>query len=257
MSHEPFDTHAAAYALGALDGQDLADFETHLARGCDQCAATLRECEESLATLALEAVPMIPPPGVKATLMRRMAGTDVAVSRARQPWLPWTAFAAAAVLLAVLSGLLVAGREEARVSSLEREVVTLREQIRRQEPSARGGGALASALDLLGDPATTLVTLRGAGPSPEATGRVVWHEREGGLLIATNLPPAAAGKTYELWTIRGGKPAPAGLFDVDRTGSVAQRVEPAGGPVDVFAVTLEPAGGVPSPTGPIVLASAK
>jgi anti-sigma-K factor RskA len=32
---------------------------------------------------------------------------------------------------------------------------------------------------------------------------------------------------------------------------------PEGRPVDVFAVTIEPAGGVPAPTGPIVLASAK
>jgi anti-sigma-K factor RskA len=32
---------------------------------------------------------------------------------------------------------------------------------------------------------------------------------------------------------------------------------PGGGAVDVFAVTVEPAGGMPAPTGPIVLASAK
>jgi len=32
---------------------------------------------------------------------------------------------------------------------------------------------------------------------------------------------------------------------------------PDGQPVKVFAVTLEPAGGVPAPTGPMVLASAR
>jgi len=37
------------------------------------------------------------------------------------------------------------------------------------------------------------------------------------------------------------------------------RVEPLpeGTSVDLFAVTIEPAGGVPAPTGPIVLASSK
>jgi anti-sigma-K factor RskA len=257
MSHEPFDTHAAAYALGALDGQDLAEFEAHLAHGCDQCVALLREVEESLAALALQAAPAMPPPEVKAALMRRLAPAPVSIERPRQRWLPWAAFAAAAMLLAVLSALLVTGHDEERMASLEREVSALREQVRRQEASLREGALPAGALALLADPVTTLVTLRGAGPSPDATGRVVWHEREGGWLIASNLPPAEAGKTYELWTIRGGKPAPAGLFEVDRSGVAVRRVEPAGGPVDVFAVTLEPAGGVASPTGPIVLASAK
>jgi anti-sigma-K factor RskA len=71
------------------------------------------------------------------------------------------------------------------------------------------------------------------------------------------LPPAPAGKTYALWTIVGGTPRPAGLFGVDAAGRGTHRIAPVstGAPARVFAVTVEPEGGVPAPTGPIVLAS--
>ncbi|MCL6640158.1 MAG: anti-sigma factor, partial [Candidatus Rokubacteria bacterium] len=76
----------------------------------------------------------------------------------------------------------------------------------------------------------------------------------GGYLLVTNLPPPGPGRTYELWTLRGGAPRPAGTFEVGPSGEATVRVAPAG-PVDAFAVTVEPAGGVPAPTGPVVLAS--
>ena len=31
MNHEPYDTLATTYAVGALDGQDRVEFERHLA----------------------------------------------------------------------------------------------------------------------------------------------------------------------------------------------------------------------------------
>jgi len=112
-------------------------------------------------------------------------------------------------------------------------------------------------IDLLRDPATRIVALGGARPSPAGTGRLVWHEKAGGHLFVANLPPAPPGKVYELWTITGGQPRPAGVFKVDASGRASQSVPPAPTPVQLFAVTLEPEAGVAAPTGPIVLASAK
>ena len=112
--------------------------------------------------------------------------------------------------------------------------------------------------ELLRDPETRVVSLGGLAPAPTASGRVVWNEKAGGRLYVTGLPPAPSGKTYELWTIAGAEPRPAGTFDVDASGRASHPVPPAGeGPVKVFAVTVEPAGGTPAPTGPMVLASAK
>ena len=88
MRHEPYDTLAATYAVGALDGQERVDFERHLAEGCDVCEATLRESAEALAALARSRPPMIPPPAVKDELMRRIAQTTPArrgEARPRRP----------------------------------------------------------------------------------------------------------------------------------------------------------------------------
>jgi anti-sigma-K factor RskA len=86
---------------------------------------------------------------------------------------------------------------------------------------------------------------------------VIWNERGGGLLVAAGLPPAPAGKTYQLWAIVGKQaPVSAGVFSVDAKGSGSLRVPTLAGvgKVDVFAVTLEPAGGLPAPSGPMYLA---
>jgi len=47
-SHEPYGEMASAYALGALDGEDLAGFRAHLAEGCAHCARALAEYREAL-----------------------------------------------------------------------------------------------------------------------------------------------------------------------------------------------------------------
>jgi len=248
-THEPFDELAACYALGALDGDDLTRFEAHLARGCTECEHALAQCREALVQPAVD-LREVPPPRVKRALMERLAR-----SRARRPrparlgpGLKWVAsVAVAAGLIASVVATYVSARYEQRLGEMAREASALREQISQQR----------QALALLRDPATRIITLAGLEPSPKAQGRMIWNERDGGILVAGGLPPAPQGKAYELWAVVGGKPIPAGLFGVDAEGRGSARVEPlAGGPeVAQFAVTLEPAGGVPAPTGPMYLAS--
>jgi len=242
MTHEAFEDLIAVYAVGALDGEDLVRLRAHLAAGCARCEAALREAEDDLARAV---PPLSPPPHVKDALLARV-GPVAAPARRRPAWVPWALATAAAVVAgAAFTGAFVAIRYEARLGQMAREVSAAREQLRRE----------AAALELLRDPATRVVALRGAGPQPEAAGRVIWHDRAGGELFVANLSPAPRGKAYELWTIAGGRPRPAALFEVDASGKGSARIEPTGGGVDVFAVTLEPERGVPAPTGPIVLAS--
>jgi hypothetical protein len=117
--------------------------------------------------------------------------------------------------------------------------------------------AQARMLALLQDPSIHVVSLDGLPAAPQARGRLLWKPDGGGVLITTGLPPTPPDKTYELWAIVGGKPLPAGVFTVDAEGRATAQVPVLEGatPVDLFAVTLEPAGGVPAPTGPMVLAS--
>lgn len=68
MSHEDFLNLAPVYALGALDGDDLAQFRGHLP-GCRSCQTTVREFEEAGHELALDLPPVTPPPGLKEKIM--------------------------------------------------------------------------------------------------------------------------------------------------------------------------------------------
>jgi anti-sigma-K factor RskA len=257
-SHESWEPLAAVYAVGALDGEDLARFEAHLAEGCPACARELGEAAEALARLALAAPPAVPPPDVKAALLARLPASrgGSAARSLRRGWLTWTAATAAVVALAAMftSGV-VAARYEKRLGQMARDMAATRERLQQEEAALREQvAAYRGTVELLRDPATRVVELRGQA-QPAATGRLVWNDTAGGHLVVANLPPAPEGKTYELWALGGPTPRPAGLFQVSSGGGAVHRVEALGSPAKGFAVTLEPAGGVPAPTGAIVMAS--
>ncbi len=247
--HEPFADLAAPYALGALDGEDLVRFEEHLRGGCAECQRALAAHRDALVQVA-RAVSAPPPPRTRRRLMERLGR-----GRARRPapsrfWsgFRWAAsVAVAAGLLATVISFFVSAHYEARLGLMAREVAALREQTQQQ----------LLALTLLRDPITRVVALQGLAPSPNARGRMIWHEAQGGVLVAADLPAVPPGRIYELWAIVEGKPIPAGLFAVDAEGRGGVRVAalPGAPRVDQFAVTLEPAGGAPAPTGPMYLAS--
>jgi hypothetical protein len=175
----------------------------------------------------------------------------------RRAWLRWTAITAAAMVVGgFLAGMYVAGRYEARLGQISRESYGLREQLRGEEAALRERAAFYQSLDeLLRDPSTRVIGLHGTGPGRQAQGRVVWLETVGGHLFVSKLPPAPAGRTYALWVIAQGTPRPAGTFQVNAAGEAVVKIEPVAESASAFAVTLEPQGGAPAPTGPTVLTS--
>jgi anti-sigma-K factor RskA len=64
--------HGDIYALGALEGEELKQFETHLASGCAICAAHVRETRESLMLLHGSLELMTPSPAVKTRIYARL-----------------------------------------------------------------------------------------------------------------------------------------------------------------------------------------
>jgi anti-sigma-K factor RskA len=270
-AHERWDELAAGYALDALEGDDLREFRAHRERGCADCERALAEYREALAHTARD-LRETPPAGVKTKLLARVGRKPARVV----PLLRWAASVALAAGIAawVTTGYLRAVYEE-RIAAISHEADGLREQLGEQtktlaslrEELAAQERTLqmvraesynqARVLAQLQDPATQVVALTGLAAAPDARARLLWSPERGGTLLASGLPPTPADKTYELWAIAGGKPVPAGLFSVDAEGrgSVQVPALPGVAPVEVFAVTLEPANGVPQPTGPMVLAS--
>ena len=250
MSHEPFETLAAIYAVGALDGDELTQFEAHLPT-CPACEAAVRDAEETLARAVLTAPPQAPPAAAREALVRRVAEQRDVRSRT---WLRWAAATlVAAGAAAVFAGTWVAVRYEARLGQMAREMAAAKEALREELSLDR------RAVELLRDPTTRVVDLRGRDDAAAASGRMIWNAAGGGHLLATGLPPAPPGKTYALWAIARGTPRPVGLFAVDANGRGGHRVavDTARDAVQGFVVTLEPEGGAPAPTGPIVLTSTR
>ncbi|HEX9942461.1 MAG TPA: anti-sigma factor, partial [Thermoanaerobaculia bacterium] len=109
---------------------------------------------------------------------------------------------------------------------------------------------------VLAAPGVQSVVLAGLGPATGAAGHTyVNPQTRDALFYAFNLPPLAPEKTYQLWFIAGGKPVSAGTFSVDPRGTGSLRVERVVDAKDIqaWAVTVEPRGGVPQPTGEMVL----
>ena len=160
------------------------------------------------------------------------------------PWLAWGGALAATALGGGYLGWTLTALE-GELTERAREVTSLQQAIARQQ----------ELLKLLASPDTQVVALGGLEPSPAARGRMWWHREAGGFFVASGLPAAPAGKTYQLWVIAGGTPRSAGVFDVDPKGTAALRVQPLRGAekVEVFAATLEPAGGLPRPSGAMYL----
>lgn len=161
------------------------------------------------------------------------------------PWLAWAgALAATALGVGYLGWTLTA--LEGEMTERAREVTSLQQAIAWQQ----------ELLKTLVSPDTQVVALAGLRPSPAARGRMWWHREAGGFFVASGLPPAPVGKTYQLWAIAGGTTRSAGVFEVDPKGTAALRVQPLQGvdKVEVLAVTLEPAGGLPQPSGAMYLA---
>jgi len=106
---------------------------------------------------------------------------------------------------------------------------------------------IQSQYTLLTDPNNKTIMLKGLDLAPDAFVTVYWNKPTTHLhLLVNNLVPAPTGKQYQLWAIVEGVPVDAGVFDcTPGVGIQSMKNIPN---AQAFAVTLENAGGSPTPT---------
>lgn len=245
--------------LGVLEDAEREGIELHVA-ACAACERKLAEARGRIALLALTAEPQTPPAAVKQRLMEQIRAErvprsntsrdrTVSPSRAeREPARWWTAvWATAAFALAACAVILWIAN-----ARLGDEVNELESTAAKQAAQLERTRAIAA---LLTSPQTVTVTLAPKTPNATQPGRVMYNQRQGALIYAGNLPPLAADKSYELWLIpQSGNPIPAGVFAAQPNGEAGMVMPkiPVGVSAKAFAVTVEPAGGAPQPTGAMV-----
>lgn len=73
MTHDTWLEQADIYVLGALDGEELAQFESHLAAGCHSCETHLRDVRDAVSLLPQSLDLLLPPAAAKTRLLSQIA----------------------------------------------------------------------------------------------------------------------------------------------------------------------------------------
>ena len=249
------------YALGVLEGEEKQALESHVA-ACPTCGRELEEARERIALLALSLPPQAPPARVKAQLLQRIAEAQRqarAVRHGAEPakpaaarWYSWSPVSASlAAACAVAAIVLWIGNHR-----LDQQIQQLRDQVAQQAAQQEQD---RSILNLITVNDTASVNLAPTPDAPTGQGRVFYNARLGLVFYSGALPVTAADKTYQLWLVpANGNPISAGIFQPGNAGASSSLTAsvPVGTQAKAFAVTIEPAGGKPQPTGPKVLIGA-
>ena len=278
MNCAAFKDNVAAYVLDILEPEERRAFEEHLAETIahEGCREALAEAYETTALLGAALPPIEPGAHVWEGIEREIGATAQPAGRRRasatrpsaaparrsrrSEIVAWTLAAAAGVAAFVLG--MEYRMSERNLAARERELVLAAATDRDKQICLR---ALATAqvslrekdaaLSLLEAPGTQLIQLAAQGQEPYHASALLNPGAKSAMLLTTALKPVQ-GKDYQLWLIRGDEKISAGILRTDPSGATLARISDqalAGGRPDAFAVTIEPPGGMPQPTGPIIL----
>lgn len=287
MCHEPFLELAALACFEPLPADDAAELETHLA-ACVGCREAASGFDAAAGALAWSLPPVTPPAGLKAKVFERLLaesqltpadGTlapaapprltlvhDLSADRAkrekRAPVEPpvWRA-AAIGSIVGLLASLALNVYFWGHVGSLGGQLAVLQSDKVAMEQKVAGMHQQAeqriAQLAVLQARDTLMAKIPGLPMAKDASAMLFWSATEQAWLVAASgMPQASANQTYQLWAVtQEGQKISMGTFGVDPHGSAVMRIElPKGGMKPAAAaVSLEPAGGMPQPTGPIVM----
>jgi anti-sigma-K factor RskA len=255
-AHEQFADDLALYALNALEGNDRANLEKHLAT-CSDCRRELEQLRGDGALLALSTIGPKPPARARQRLLDAIAQETASETRARvaatttgsrRSWWGWLGWAATAAVVVFAASL---WKEN---SALKQSLALMGSQsaqtAREMEEMRRIAAPILS-------PQAQHITLVSVKTPPQPQGKAFYLRNRSSLLfMANNLPALPPQKAYELWLIpMEGAPIPAGVFKPDAHGSatVVNPPLPSNMEAKAFAITVENEAGATTPTMPIVM----
>ncbi|MBC7909021.1 MAG: anti-sigma factor [Pyrinomonadaceae bacterium] len=276
--HEEYKEMLVPHALGALEPDEARSLEEHLEQ-CAECRDELDSWQETAATLAYAADAAEPRAELRARIIeqarklpqsasnnseRQRDALEIGANKdsatrsnvipmpiaSRSAWSSAQRFGAIAASLIIAALAIALVIQWQRTNTMEAELARLsRQNNETQQELAQ----LRDENQFLASPNARLASLSGTEMAKDARARLAYDHNTGrAMLIADGLPPAPAGKAYQLWFIVEGKPPmPGGVFTTDAQGraELHDQMPPEGRNAGIFAVTLERAGGVPPPEG--------
>ena len=242
-------TLAGAYAMDAVPPSERAAFERHLA-SCEPCRQEVRGLREAAAALAAATAVQPSAEFGEATLRaaaqtRQLPPADAAPpwraprrqGRGLRGWQPRLGVALAGAVACVLAvAAIIAGISAYGMHS-------------RLDQDQGHDHAVAM---VLGAPDAKMMS---APVTTGGTATVVMSHRERALVFtAADLRVLPSSESYELWLMGPAGNKPAGMISVSGSGKMASPMVVAGlSSGDRVGMTVEPAGGSPHPTTPLVV----
>ncbi len=279
MTHDDTREMLAALALDALSPEEREAARAHVA-GCAECQRELAALENAAGALAY-AVPYAPLDAARCNPMRERlvarAGAERGERAVRPAALPdadvsplrrvetpvgrrrgvrW--LARAAIVVVGVGLLAYALGERSRANRLAETLARVNLEQRALRASLDSNTRM---IDQLVGPAVQVVELTSSGER-RPSGRMFWDQAsDAWTFVAHDLPPLPAGRTYQLWLIDAAEQRiSAGTFAPGSNGDALVRAQYRLSPdsLRMVAVTEEPEGGVPQPTGsPVLTGSAR
>ena len=216
----------AAYALGALDANEVRELEDHL-EGCRTCRAYLAELSSAVDLIPASVPQMEAPPALRERLVetvRAEAKRIEEVSQASEPvgatsrWRSWRGIAARPATAMAAGAVLVAGVAAGWLlhdsGSAEHSLTPL------HPTAAAPPGSVSASLDRVDGSAT---------------------------LEVRRMPALPRDDVYEVWSLQGRAMRPQSTFVLRQDGTANAAVPHLAGASAVL-VTQEPHGGSKSPT---------
>lgn len=256
--HDAIAARLPDYVLGELDVAERRDVDAHLAT-CPTCAEELRALNTAFHSIGLAEVPAALPPHLKNRVMAGLeaevrAGSKDPAYQIRRRWSPAALWlAASAAMVVAFGGLLVLSMvRTAQLNDALRQADAVRDELAGQLAQNESQADLAVEILTAGD--MRRIDLSAGDAAREALGRAYFSPTKGLLIVADQLPEPPVGRIYQVWLIgsRSSGPVSAGLLQAQRSGRGILIVPaPAGvaGETITVAITDEPPGGLPAPTG--------
>lgn len=168
--------------------------------------------------------------------------------------IPFFKLMAAASLILLLASIIFNYTFYNKYQNANEQLQVAQQKMDQQEKSNL---AMTDDLNVMTNRYAQPVVLNGTPHSPDALAKIFWMKNTGQVYIdPTNLPQVPEGKQYQLWAIIDGKPVDGGMITTEKGTYHIQKMK-SFGKVDAFAITLEKAGGSPTPTMDEMIVSAK
>ncbi len=233
--HAPFREKIPAYAIGALDADDVPALEAHL-QTCEPCRAELVSYAAVRDNLGMAVKPKEPPAALRRRLQKHLSSSQ----KASRPRLGWSfSQVALGFAVAVLIGLNIFSFVQ--LQSIQRQQGQLTRQIQTSQ----------IALAMLAYPGVQTLPIN---QGSIAGTLLLDKDRNVAVLIAWNLPQLPENQTYQAWfTDSQGDRTSAAIFRPDPSLPFTSVSIISSKDLSSFTglgVTVEPAGGSLQPTGP-------